>query len=45
MIYLLISLMTALILFSEGLQPHVTSMSSIGTELNTIDVITLQRIR
>ena len=41
---LLISLMTLLTLSKPGLDPQLTSMSSNGTELKTIDVITLQKI-
>ena len=41
--YLLISLMTLLTLSKPGLDPQLASMSSIGTELKTIDVITLQK--
>ena len=41
--YLLISLMTLLTLSKPGLDPQLTSMSSNGTELKTIDVITLQK--
>ena len=40
--YLFISLMTLLTLSKPGLDPQLASMSSIGTELKTIDVITLQ---
>ena len=41
--YLLISLIRDFILSNDGLQPPVWSMSSMGTELNTIDVITLRK--
>ena len=35
--------MTLLTLSKPGLDPQLTSMSSNGTELKTIDVITLQK--
>lgn len=40
-IYLLISLIRDFILSNDGLHPPDWSMSSMGTELNTIEVITL----
>ena len=41
--YLLISLIALLTLSRPGLAPHSAAISSMGTELNTIDVITLKK--